>query len=100
VGGTCRDRNVAVQTIKSISRGPWGSQKQTAGTWYEPLVEQEHIDLAVHWVLGEQGVFLNSVGDLELLPRALDAAKRFDRRPDDTQLTTLQTDLRLSTLFV
>jgi aryl-alcohol dehydrogenase-like predicted oxidoreductase len=97
---TCRERNVAVQTIKSISRGPWGSKKQTAGTWYEPLVEQEHIDLAVHWVLGEQGVFLNSVGDLELLPRVLDAAERFDRRPDDTELTTLQTDLRLSTLFV
>ena len=57
---TCRERNVAVQTIKSISRGPWGFEKQTAGTWYEPLVEQEHIDLAVHWVLGEQGVFLNA----------------------------------------
>jgi aryl-alcohol dehydrogenase-like predicted oxidoreductase len=97
---TCRGRNVAVQTIKSISRGPWGSKTQTAGTWYEPLVEQEHIDLAVHWVLGEQGVFLNSVGDLELLPRVLDAAERFDRRPDDAELTALRTDLRLSTLFV
>ena len=97
---TCRERNVAVQTIKSISRGPWGSKKQTAGTWYEPLVEQEHIDLAVHWVLGEQGAFLNSVGDLELLPRVLDAAERFERRPDDMELTTLETELRLSTLFV
>ena len=45
-------------------------------------------------------MFLNSVGDLELLPRVLDAAERFDQRPDDTKLTTLQTDLRLSTLFV
>ena len=45
-------------------------------------------------------MFLNSVGDLELLPRVLEAAERFDRRPDDTELTTLQTDLRLSTLFV
>ena len=55
---------------------------------------------ALRWALGEQGVFLNSVGDLELLPRVLEAAERFDRRPDDTELTTLQTDLRLSTLFV
>jgi hypothetical protein len=97
---TCRERTVAVQTIKSISRGPWGSKEQSAATWYEPLVEQEHIDLAVHWVLGEPGVFLNSAGDLGLLPRVLDAAERFSTRPDDAELARLADDLRLSTLFV
>ena len=65
----CRERNVAVQTIKAIAQGPWGSREHSAATWYEPLVEQPHIDLAVHWVLGEPGIFLNGPGDLELLPR-------------------------------
>ena len=88
-----------MQTIKSISRGPWGSKEQSAATWYEPLVEQEHIDLAVHWVLGEPGVFLNSAGDLELLPRVLDAAERFSARPADDELARLADELRLSTLF-
>jgi aryl-alcohol dehydrogenase-like predicted oxidoreductase len=97
---TCRERNVAVQTIKSISRGPWGSKQQSTATWYEPLVEQEHIDLAVHWVLGEPGVFLNSAGDLGLLPSVLDAAERFSTRPDDAELARLADDLHLSTLFV
>jgi aryl-alcohol dehydrogenase-like predicted oxidoreductase len=97
---TCRERDVAVQTIKSISRGPWGSREQTTSTWYEPLVEQEHIDLAVHWVLGEPGVFLNSASDLGLLPRVLDAAERFTARPGDDELARLADDLRLSTLFV
>jgi aryl-alcohol dehydrogenase-like predicted oxidoreductase len=96
---TCRERNVAVQTIKSISRGPWGSKEPDAVTWYEPLVQQEHIDLAVHWVLGESGVFLNSAGDLELLPRVLDAAERFSTRPGDAELARLADELRLSTLF-
>jgi predicted aldo/keto reductase-like oxidoreductase len=96
---TCRERDVAVQTIKSISRGPWGSKEPTAVTWYEPLVEQAHIDLAVHWVLGEPGIFLNSAGDLELLPRVLDAAERFSERPGDDELARLAGDLRLSTLF-
>ena len=96
---TCRERNVAVQTIKSISRGPWGSKEPHAVTWYEPLVKQEHIDLAVHWVLGEPGVFLNSAGDLELLPRVLDAAERFTTRPGDDELARLADELRLSTLF-
>jgi aryl-alcohol dehydrogenase-like predicted oxidoreductase len=95
----CRERDVAIQTIKSIARGPWGSKKPSAGTWYEPLVEQEHIDLAVHWVLGEPGVFLNSAGDLELLPRVLAAAERFSARPDDAELSRLSSELRLSTLF-
>jgi aryl-alcohol dehydrogenase-like predicted oxidoreductase len=95
----CRERDVAIQTIKSIARGPWGSRKPSAGTWYEPLVEQEHIDLAVHWVLGEPGVFLNSAGDLELLPRVLAAAERFSARPDDAELSRLSSELRLSTLF-
>jgi aryl-alcohol dehydrogenase-like predicted oxidoreductase len=95
----CRERTVAVQTIKSISRGPWGSKEQSTATWYEPLVEQEHIDLAVHWVLGEPGVFLNSAGDLALLPLVLDAAERFSKRPEDAELARLADELRLSTLF-
>ena len=28
---TCRERDVAVQTIKGIARGPWGSREHTAG---------------------------------------------------------------------
>ena len=97
---TCRERNVAIQTIKSISRGPWGSKEQSAATWYEPLVEQQHIDLAVNWVLGEPGVFLNSAGDLELLPRVLDAAERLSGRPADDEMSSLADELHLSTLFV
>ena len=95
----CRERAVAVQTIKGIARGPWGSKESTAATWYEPLTEQDHIDLAVHWVLGEPGVFLNSAGDVGLLPRVLDAAERFETRPDDSALAQLAADQRLSTLF-
>jgi aryl-alcohol dehydrogenase-like predicted oxidoreductase len=97
---TCRERNVAMQTIKSISRGPWGSREPSTATWYEPLTEQRHIDLAVHWVLGEPDVFLNSAGDLSLLPRVLAAAERFSARPSDEQLSGLADELRLATLFV
>ena len=96
---TCRERNVAVQTIKGIARGPWGSKEHTAGTWYEPLVEQGEIDLAVHWVLGEPGVFLNSAGDLEILPRVLDAAERFRERPAAEHMERLLSEQRLSSLF-
>ena len=97
---TCRARNIAVQTIKGIARGPWGSKEPTAGTWYEPLLDQEHIDLAVHWILGEPGVFLNGPGDIDLLARVIDAAERFTERPDEAAMTELAGAQRLSTMFV
>lgn len=78
------DRNIAVQTIKSVSRRLWlEGTERFANTWYEPFTEQADIDMAVHWVLGREGVFLNSLGDVDLLPKVLDAANRFEERPSD-----------------
>ena len=78
---TCTERKVAVQTIKSIALRPWSERKHTRTTWYEPLEDQGDIDLAVWWVLGRPGVFLNTVGDVDLLPSVLDAAERFEKDP-------------------
>jgi len=78
----CQARNVAVQTIKSITRRPWPEHHDhTHNTWYEPMTDQGEIDLAVSWVLGRAGVFLNTVGDIHILPNVLDAAARFQARP-------------------
>ena len=33
----CRERNVAVQIIKSIARGPWATAERSHTTWYQPL---------------------------------------------------------------
>jgi len=75
-------RDVAVQTIKSVARRLWlDGADRFAATWYEPFTEQADIDLAVHWVLGQEGVFLNTLGDIHLLPKVLDAASRFEQRP-------------------
>jgi len=74
-------RNVAVQTIKAITKAPWGDRPQTTATWYEPLQDQGAIDLTVSWVLGRPGFFLNTVGDIHILPLVLDAAERFQARP-------------------
>ena len=96
----CAVRRIGVQTIKGICRGPWGSKQPEAATWYEPLEQQEDIDLAVHWVLGRQEVFLNSAGDLRLLPAVLDAAERFASRPSDDELASLAAGRRMTALFV
>jgi aryl-alcohol dehydrogenase-like predicted oxidoreductase len=97
---TCRERRVAVQTIKSIALRPWMGRERTQSTWYEPLRSQEDIDAAVWWVLGRRDVFLISVGDVGLLPRVLDAAERFERPPADAEMEALARRAELEPLFV
>jgi aryl-alcohol dehydrogenase-like predicted oxidoreductase len=99
VAAICRERNVAVQTIKGLARGPWATADRTHTTWYQPLEQPEHIERAVHWVIGRPGIFLNTAGDLTLLPRVLDAAGRFTRRPSDTEMAAMHDSTRMSSLF-
>jgi aryl-alcohol dehydrogenase-like predicted oxidoreductase len=99
LASACGERGVAMQTIKAISLAPWDGREQTAATWYEPLREQDDIDLAVHWVLGRPGIFLNTVGDVAILPKVLDAAERFVARPSQSQLEDLLERRRLMPLF-
>ncbi len=96
---TCRTRGTAMQTIKSIVKAPWGDRTQTRSTWYEPLEDQADIDLAVHWVLGHSDVFLNTIGDIHVLPRVLDAANRFSQAPDEAALQTLVERQAMEPLF-
>ncbi len=97
---TCAERKVAVQTIKSIALRPWLGREHTRTTWYEPLEDQADIDLAVWWVLGQPGIFLNTVGDVDMLPRVLDAAERFDKRPGDTEMSSMLERAKAEPLFV
>jgi aryl-alcohol dehydrogenase-like predicted oxidoreductase len=95
----CRERQVAVQVIKSIARGPWATGDRTHTTWYQPLEEPADVDRAVHWAQAVPGVFLNTVGDLALLPRVLEAASRFARRPEDDEMASMLRSTRMTSLF-
>jgi aryl-alcohol dehydrogenase-like predicted oxidoreductase len=85
----CAERDVALQTIKSLARAPWEGREKTAATWYEPLTEQDDIDRAVHWVLGNPQAFLLTTGDVDVLPKLLDAAERYETRPSDEEMESL-----------
>ncbi len=95
----CKERNIAVQTIKGINRSPWKDIQQNRTTWYRPLEEQADIDLAMHWVFGNPQVFLNTAGDINLLPLILDSAHRFVFRPADHQMQALSQRLQMEPLF-
>jgi aryl-alcohol dehydrogenase-like predicted oxidoreductase len=100
LAAACAERDVALQTIKSLARRRWDGRAATAATWYEPLTEQADIDLAVSWVLGRPEVFLLTTGDVDVLPKLLDAAERFTTRPSDEEMARLVADRELAPLFV
>lgn len=100
---TCQQRNVAVQTIKSLAYRPWMGRPHDGRPWYEPLEEQQDIDLAVHWALKQPGIFLDTVSDMRLLPRVLDAASRFQpgaTGPTDDEMRAMVARLDMEPLFV
>ncbi len=96
----CRQRNVPVQTIKSLARGPLGEKPRVHGPWYDPLVEQPDIELAGRYVLGRPGIFLNTSADIYLLPMLLEAASRFQEPPTDSEMAQLVARQGMTPLFV
>jgi aryl-alcohol dehydrogenase-like predicted oxidoreductase len=95
----CREHQIAVQTIKSIARGYWGNKKWSHSTWYEPLSDEEAITKNVHWVLGVPGIFLNTVGDLQELPKVLKAASSFEQPPSDEDMNSIAEKMKMQMLF-
>jgi hypothetical protein len=96
---TCRERSIAVQTMKTIAYTPWMDQEHTHTTWYKPLEKQEDIDVAVWWALAQPSIFLATPSDLGLLPKVLDAASRFDESMTQASLEGYLAKLSMVPLF-
>jgi aryl-alcohol dehydrogenase-like predicted oxidoreductase len=97
---TCQQRNTGVQTIKSLAYRPWSGRPRSTTTWYQALEDQADIDIAVHWALGRNGIHVISSGDVNLLPKILDAAERLGERPSDADMQRMVERLQMEPLFV
>jgi aryl-alcohol dehydrogenase-like predicted oxidoreductase len=95
----CSERQVAVQLIKTIARGPWATTPKYRTTWYQPLEEQEDIDQGVHYGMSQGHVFLNTCGDLTLLPKFLDAATRYQSCPTDETMEAMLNAQAMTSIF-
>jgi len=85
----CQARNVAVQVIKTNQRRNYGDSPHTHATWYLPFDTQPEVDLAIHWALGRPGVFINTSGDIHVLPKIIEAANRYQGKPSDAQMENM-----------
>ena len=96
----CKNKNIAVQTIKAVARGPYASgMKKTHATWYQPLDDQHSIKKSVDWVLSHKDIFLNSLGDVNILPLVLEAASNLGERPSDKEMNDMAKKMSLASIF-
>ena len=94
------ERNLAVQTIKAVARGPWAANvKRDRNTWYQPLEAMDDIRPAVHWLLSHPGYFLLSAGDVDILPMILAAAAEPVVKPSDETMETLSARVGFASIF-
>ena len=96
----CRERGVAVQTIKSVARRRWQGEGGRRFSWYEPLRDPDALRRAVHFVLAHPGLFLNTSSDATLLRPILDAAASFRAAPPAQDLAADVARLGIEPLFV
>jgi aryl-alcohol dehydrogenase-like predicted oxidoreductase len=96
----CRERGVAVQTIKAVARRRWQGEGGRRFSWYEPLRDPEAIRRAVHYVLARPGLFLNSSSDATLLGDILSAAAEAPAPPADAALAADVARYEMEPLFV
>jgi predicted aldo/keto reductase-like oxidoreductase len=81
---TCQQRNIAVQTIKSVAQRHWMGREKTTTTWYQALETQTDVDLAVHWALSRPEIFVITASDVSLAAKMFASADRFDASPVPT----------------
>ncbi len=98
----CAERNVAVQTIKSIARRRWTTAEPAPGeqrqSWYEPLTDPGAIARATAYVLERPQLFIDSSSALDQLPHVLAAAETV-HAPADSELADDVASYDITALF-
>ncbi|HEX3841250.1 MAG TPA: aldo/keto reductase [Acidimicrobiales bacterium] len=96
----CAQRQVAVQTIKSIARRRWSPDStQPHFAWYEPLPEGEALARGVAYVLANPQLFLNTSSDATRLEAIIAAAQGDHVAPSDKDMEADAAALEMVPLF-
>ena len=97
----CTERQVAMQTIKSIALRRWREDDpEKRFSWYRPIRQPEPLKRAVDFVLSRPGLFLNTTSDATLLDSVFQAAGEDIAAPDELALRTDVATLGVEPLFV
>ena len=96
----CSERNIAVQTIKGIARRRWKEDSNERHySWYEPIKDPDALGKAVHWVLSQPDVFLNTSSDATLLPTILRVASEFKQDAGQVEMADVAKNFQMEPIF-
>jgi aryl-alcohol dehydrogenase-like predicted oxidoreductase len=96
----CQKRHVAIQTIKSLARRRWEpDDTEPHFSWYKPVPPDDALVHAVHWVLSQPGLFLNTSSDARLLRPTLEAAQTVAAPPTEAEMEADRSALGIAPLF-
>ena len=85
-------QDAGLMVIKAVARGPWQEgAARNYSTWYEPFDEQSYIDECVSFVLSHDISGFASAGDVRLLPKIVESAKRYRKMDASRQEQLLAT---------
>jgi aryl-alcohol dehydrogenase-like predicted oxidoreductase len=87
----CAERDVGVMAIKAVARRPWAGDRPAGTPWYEPWTDIASIGRGVAFALSTPGVHaFCTPGDLDLLPRVLDALETMPTLDDAGRRTAIE----------
>jgi predicted aldo/keto reductase-like oxidoreductase len=96
----CKNKKIALQAIKTLAKGPKQENSENKyATWYEPLSKPEDITFAIHWALSNDQIFINTAGDIYLLPHVLKAFTTFKNRVSDMDMQGFVENKGITPLF-
>jgi aryl-alcohol dehydrogenase-like predicted oxidoreductase len=95
----CKDKDVGMMIIKSITKGPWGDKEKTATTWYEPFNRMEEIQQAVNFALSYEVTGICTAGDIKVLPMVMKACQNFSPMDESRREAMIQSGQKFEPLF-
>ena len=98
--GVCREKQVAVQTIKAIARRRWPSDYEGPRySWYEPLEDGAAIARAIRSVLADPQLFVNTTSDARKLATIFEAAGGDSAAPTAEEVEADIAEFGMTALF-
>ena len=87
----CKKRKVGTMVIKAIGKRLWHDRPHAYTSWYEPFDDMPHVQDGVNFSLSQDITGLCTTGDVNILPKFLQACENFqplDQAAQDTLIAT------------
>jgi aryl-alcohol dehydrogenase-like predicted oxidoreductase len=95
----CKQKDVGVMAIKSITKGPWGGKPRTHSPWYEPFTSEKDIQKAVSFALSYDVTGICTASDSVLLPTILKACETYTAKTNEEREEMIETSRQYDPIY-